>query len=193
MQARGISWPRLYDVQRGTSGHPFSDDGVADSMSRYVNLCAFAKYLAREDIDVFGWEDIMKTCFDLARNNMPSRIPSRDNGGGLDTWKAYLSGAEAWVDQYVIQKSLQGGHVSQEAWLMWQYMFTEASSAMPNPDFKTPRDSFIQASREIQRVLGGVSDDTEARHTRQSHMQRTPKGRPLRISANVWPATVYKR
>jgi hypothetical protein len=152
---------------------------MADNMSRYVNLCAFEKSLT-----------IMTTAFDRARNNMPSRIPPRDIGGGPDSWKAYLSGAEAWVDQYIIQKIQRGRHVSQEAWCMWQDMFTEASSAMPSPGFEIPRHLFIKASREIQRALKDARDDTEARHTRRSHTQWTPKGRLQRIPANLWPATL---
>lgn len=145
--------------------------------SRYRNLCAFASALTREKIDIFAWEDIMTTAFNRVLNNMPSRMPGRDNGGSPGAWWAYLYGAKAWVDYDVIQKSLLGGRISHETWRLWQNMFTEANNAS-----QKPRNSLLHASREIGRALEDANGHNQARRTRRSY---TPRPRLFRIPAST--------
>lgn len=133
--------------------------------------------MTRENIDFFAWEDIMTTAFNRALNNMPSRMPERDNGGGPGTWWAYLNGAKAWVNYDVIQKSLLGGRISHETWRLWQNMFTEANNAC-----QKPRNSLLHASREIKRALEGANGQNQARRTRGSYKLRP---RLFRIPAST--------
>lgn len=124
----------------------------------------------------------MATAFNRARNNMPARMPTPDNGDRLDTCKAYLSGAEAWVNYDIIRKSLRNRRISREAWREWQDMFTEANSATTSRGFRNTPSSLPKASREIERALEAVNDHDEARRTRGSH---TPAARLSRIPART--------
>lgn len=188
MQARSIRRPRPHNLQTPTLSHG-DPDTTSDCRALYTNLCTFASDLTRENIDLFAWEDIMTTAFDRARNNMPSRMSTRYNDSRMNTWKAYLSGAEAWVNYNVVQKSLRNERVSREQWRVWQGMFIRANGGSTNRALRSPRGSISRASREIERALQGVSDNNETRHTRGSY---TPRPRLLRIPAST-SADVFNR
>lgn len=171
MRARSIRTTRAHNFQPPALGHR-APDTITDCNSRYRNLCAFASGLARENIDVFEWEDIMTTAFNRARNNMSSRMPAHDTGDALDTRKAYLSGAEAWANYDIVQKSLQSQRISREAWRQWQDMLTEANSTTTDQGSRKPRKSLCKASKQIKRALEGVNDHDGSRRTRGSHTHR---------------------
>lgn len=180
MQARAVGRYHLHNVRSPTLGHRFLDT-VTNCKSSYTNLCAFTCDLIREDIDLFAWEDIMTTAFNRARNNMPSRASTQGNGYIINICKAYLRGAEAWVNYDVVRKSLRFGRLPRESWRMWQDMFTEANSANSRAS-RNPRNPLRTASRTIGRALEGVNDGNEARNSRESY---TPRARPLRIPASI--------
>lgn len=177
MQARYNRRSHLHNSQTPSSGHTMPDSG-----SHYANLCAFVKDLTRENIEVFAWEDIMTTAFDRAWNNKPPRASAQDSGRRMDTWRAYLSGAEAWVNYDVVQKSLRNGRVSRQTWRLWQDKFTEMNSATTDRPRRNRGNLPCQASREIGRALQGVDDHNAGQNTHGSYR---PMPRPLRIPART--------
>lgn len=158
-----------------------STDGLSESKSRYANLCAFASALVREDVHIFAWEDIMRTAFRRAQQNEPSEA-STQNGGGtsLETWKAYLSGAQAWANCDILRKSLRDGSSSRVEWQRWQRLFMEADSITTDGD--PSRQSFSKPLREIQMALDEARGHKKDRHTRAAYV---PKARLLRIPART--------
>lgn len=162
-----------------TAGHRCSP-AIPDCKSRYANLCAFARDLVRENIPLFAWEDIMKTALNRAVANMHQGVSEQINGGIPDTWRAYLSGARAWVNYNIILKSLRDQDVSREAWLQWQDMFTQANSIDPDRALRKGRESRFASARVIRRALHDAQH--EAQHNHETYK---PKARPLRIPART--------
>lgn len=181
MQGRYIRRSHLHNSQTPSFG-PRVADTMPDCRLHYANLCAFARDLSRENIEVFAWEDIMTAAFNRAWNNRPSRASAQNSDRSVDTWRAYMSGAEVWVSSDVVQKSLHNGRISRQTWRLWQDKFTEMNSATTDRPRQNRGNLPCQASRDIARALQGVDDHNAGQNAHESHR---PRPRLLRIPART--------